>query len=42
MPDGNDPQRLFALAMGSRVQVRHLRQSTPSLEDVFARVIGEE
>jgi ABC-2 type transport system ATP-binding protein len=42
MPDGNDPQRLFALAMGSRVQVRHLRQSMPSLEDVFARVVGEE
>jgi ABC-2 type transport system ATP-binding protein len=42
MPDGSDPQRLFALAVGSRVQVRHLRPSVPSLEDVFARAVGEE
>lgn len=33
---------LFALAAGQQVQVRHLRPSVPTLEDVFARAIGEE
>ena len=33
---------LFALAAGHDVQVRHLRPSVPTLEDVFARAIGEE
>ena len=33
---------LFALAASHHVQVRHLRPSVPTLEDVFARVIGEE
>jgi ABC-2 type transport system ATP-binding protein len=42
MPEGNDPRRLFALAVGSHVQVRHLRPSVPSLEDVFVRAVGEE
>ena len=42
LPDGSDPQRLFALAVGARVQVRHLQPSQPSLGDVFARVVGEE
>jgi ABC-2 type transport system ATP-binding protein len=42
LPDGSDPRRLFTLAVGARVQVRHLQPSQPSLEDVFARVVGEE
>ena len=33
---------LFALAASQQVQVRHLRPSLPTLEDVFARAIGEE
>ena len=32
---------LFALAATHGVQVRHLRPSVPTLEDVFARAIGE-
>jgi ABC-2 type transport system ATP-binding protein len=33
---------LFALAARERLQVRHLRQSVPTLEDVFARAVGEK
>lgn len=32
---------LFALAARERMQVRHLRPSIPTLEDVFARAVGE-
>jgi len=32
---------LFRLAARERVQVRHLRPSVPTLEDVFARAVGE-
>jgi len=32
---------LFGLAARERVQVRHLRPSIPTLEDVFARAVGE-
>jgi ABC-2 type transport system ATP-binding protein len=32
---------LFELAARERVQVRHLRPSVPTLEDVFARAVGE-
>ena len=32
---------LFALAAREKVQVRHLRPSIPTLEDVFARAVGE-
>ena len=32
---------LFALAVRHDVQVRHLRPSVPTLEDVFAKAIGE-
>ncbi len=42
MPDGSDARALFALAARERVQVRHLRPSVPTLEDVFARAVGEE
>jgi ABC-2 type transport system ATP-binding protein len=33
---------LFALADRENVQVRHLRPSVPTLEDVFAKAVGEE
>jgi len=39
---GKDQQALFALAAQHGVQVRHLRPSVPTLEDVFAKAIGEE
>jgi ABC-2 type transport system ATP-binding protein len=32
---------LFALAARERLQVRHLRPSIPTLEDVFAKAVGE-
>jgi ABC-2 type transport system ATP-binding protein len=38
---GEDQQRICRLALESHVQVRHLRPSLPTLEDVFARAIGE-
>jgi ABC-2 type transport system ATP-binding protein len=39
---GNDQRRVFALAAEHGVQVRHLRPSIPTLEDVFARALGEK
>jgi ABC-2 type transport system ATP-binding protein len=39
--DGQDARRLFQLAADSGLQVRHLRASMPTLEDVFARAVGE-
>jgi ABC-2 type transport system ATP-binding protein len=39
---GNDQQALFALAARHGVQVRHLRPSVPTLEDVFAKAVGHE
>ena len=33
---------IFALAAQHGVQVRHLRPSVPTLEDVFAKAVGEE
>jgi ABC-2 type transport system ATP-binding protein len=39
---GDDQRRLCELAVQSSVQVRHLKASLPSLEDVFARAIGEK
>jgi hypothetical protein len=30
------------VAARQRVQVRHLRPSVPTLEDVFAKAVGEE
>jgi ABC-2 type transport system ATP-binding protein len=41
VPDGRTAQFLFHLASEHRVQVRHLRPSVPTLEDVFARAVGE-
>jgi hypothetical protein len=41
VPDG-DARTLFMIAARERVQVRHLRPSVPTLEDVFARAVGEK
>jgi ABC-2 type transport system ATP-binding protein len=40
--DDNDQRILFTLAARHGVQVRHLRPSVPTLEDVFAKAVGEE
>jgi ABC-2 type transport system ATP-binding protein len=42
VPGDGGAQQLFALATAQRVQVRHLRPSVPTLEDVFAHAVGEE
>jgi ABC-2 type transport system ATP-binding protein len=42
VPDGRSARDVFELARAERVQVRHLRPSVPTLEDVFARAVGEE
>jgi ABC-2 type transport system ATP-binding protein len=41
-PVGNDQRVLFTLAAQYGVQVRHLRPSVPTLEDVFAKAVGHE
>ena len=41
VPDGRGGQELFRLASHVGVQVRHLRPSVPTLEDVFAHAVGE-
>jgi hypothetical protein len=38
---GNDQQAIFSLAARHNIQVRHLRPSVPTLEDVFAKAVGE-
>jgi ABC-2 type transport system ATP-binding protein len=42
VPAEAGPQVLFALAASHGVQIRHLRPSVPTLEDVFAKAVGEE
>src|SRR4051795_12006294 len=42
VPGEGGAQQLFALAAADRVQVRHLRPSVPTLEDVFADAVGEQ
>jgi ABC-2 type transport system ATP-binding protein len=37
-----DQQAIFAVAARQSVQVRHLRPSVPTLEDVFAKAVGED
>jgi ABC-2 type transport system ATP-binding protein len=39
---GNEQRAIFTLAAEHRVQVRHLRPSIPTLEDVFAKAVGEQ
>ncbi|HZT75755.1 MAG TPA: ABC transporter ATP-binding protein [Vicinamibacterales bacterium] len=41
VPGEGGAHDLFALAAAERVQVRHLRPSVPTLEDVFAHAVGE-
>ena len=41
-PSGEDQRRICAIAAQGGAQVRHLRASLPTLEDVFARAIGEQ
>jgi ABC-2 type transport system ATP-binding protein len=42
VPDGRSGQDVFRLASRVGVQVRHLRPSVPTLEDVFAHAVGEK
>jgi ABC-2 type transport system ATP-binding protein len=42
VPDGHSAQDVFQLARDHQVQVRHLRPSVPTLEDVFAKAVGHE
>jgi ABC-2 type transport system ATP-binding protein len=42
VPGDGGAQQIFALAASSGVQVRHLRPSVPTLEDVFAKAVGED
>jgi ABC-2 type transport system ATP-binding protein len=41
VPEGHDPQAIFGLASTHRIQVRHFRPSVETLEDVFAKAVGE-
>ncbi|MCC7416871.1 MAG: ABC transporter ATP-binding protein [Acidobacteria bacterium] len=41
VPGDGGARQLFALAAAAGVQVRHLRPSVPTLEDVFATAVGE-
>ena len=42
VPGAGGAREIFALAAADHVQVRHLRPSVPTLEDVFAKAVGEE
>ena len=42
VPDEQGARAVFAIAAREGVQVRHLRPSVPTLEDVFAQAVGEE
>jgi ABC-2 type transport system ATP-binding protein len=42
VPGAGGAHEIFALAAANHVQVRHLRPSVPTLEDVFAKAVGEE
>jgi len=42
VPEDGGSRLLFQVAVRHGVQVRHLRASVPSLEDVFARALSEE
>jgi ABC-2 type transport system ATP-binding protein len=42
VPDDQGARALFAMAARERVQVRHLKPSVPTLEDVFAKAVGDE
>jgi len=42
VPGGRGAQELFRLAAAEQAQVRHLRPSMSTLEDVFATAVGEQ
>ena len=42
VPGAGGARDLFAAAAAAGAQVRHLRPSVPTLEDVFARAVGED
>jgi len=42
VPAGRDQREIFQLATSRGAQVRHLRPSVPTLEDVFAKAVGEK
>ena len=42
VPDDQGSRAVFSVAAREGVQVRHLRPSVPTLEDVFAHAVGEE
>jgi ABC-2 type transport system ATP-binding protein len=42
VPGEGGARQLFALAAAGGVQVRHLRPSVPTLEDVFAHAVGQD
>jgi ABC-type uncharacterized transport system ATPase subunit len=42
VPGDEGARRIFALASAAHVQVRHLRPSVQTLDDVFAHAVGEE
>ncbi len=42
VPGTGGARQVFALAAAHGVQVRHLRPSVPTLEDVFAHAVGED
>jgi ABC-2 type transport system ATP-binding protein len=42
VPGEGGAHELFALASAAHVQVRHLRPSVPTLEDVFAHAVGQD
>jgi hypothetical protein len=42
VPEERSASDLFAIAAAAGLQLRHLRPSVPTLEDVFARAVGEE
>ncbi len=42
VPDGADLRQVFTVASRERVQVRHLKPRVMTLEDVFARAVGEQ
>jgi ABC-2 type transport system ATP-binding protein len=41
VPGDEGARKIFAIATAERVQIRHLRPSVQTLEDVFAKAVGE-
>ena len=42
VPGDGGARDVFAIAASAGAQVRHLRPSVPTLEDVFAKALGQE